>query len=300
MDELFHEIVDYQKQVTQDGGFWNIEDKLQKEEENIRLELADWMELFDEHGEKFFYNRKSDASRFDDPRMQVYHKLYARIKMVTKMRERLPLLARAPRPEAPTELERELERRQNEEEEKYLNRLVKIQSMARVVLSKKKVKQVKAQATVQKGPQPLRGRLRLRMEKIGPDGSKELVLAQTTPHRRAKAAKKIQARMRGVLARKRFKPLVQHRQFLSKIVTKIQRRARLFLFKRALTKLKAQRRIDKAIEIQRVYRGYVDRKYHTKFKSEKVRFDWMMKCIVTLQGGFRMSLAMRERKRLKT
>ena len=27
-----------------------------------------WMELFDEHGEKFFYNKKTEESTYDDPR----------------------------------------------------------------------------------------------------------------------------------------------------------------------------------------------------------------------------------------
>eukprot|EP00971_Amphidinium_carterae_P272141 5401189-Amphidinium_carterae.1 len=34
--------------------------------------------------------------------------------------------------------------------------------------------EVKAQASMEKGPQPLRGRLRLRIEKVGPDSKKEL------------------------------------------------------------------------------------------------------------------------------
>ena len=35
-------------------------------------------------------------------RSAVYHDLYARIKMVAKMKSKWPVLARAPRPEAPT------------------------------------------------------------------------------------------------------------------------------------------------------------------------------------------------------
>ena len=81
MDELFREIVDYQRRVVEVGGFWQIEDEIAEQEENIRKDLADWMELFSEDGEKFFYNKHTEESRFDDPRMAVYHVLYARTRV---------------------------------------------------------------------------------------------------------------------------------------------------------------------------------------------------------------------------
>merc|ERR1719446_640086 len=110
MDEMFRDVVQYHRTVVEKGGFWEIEAEIAEMEENIRKDLADWMELFDEHGEKFFYSRLTDESRFDDPRMAVYHSLYARIKMVAKMKERLPILARAPRPEEPSQQEMEMAR----------------------------------------------------------------------------------------------------------------------------------------------------------------------------------------------
>eukprot|EP00438_Fugacium_kawagutii_P018148 Skav206348 [mRNA] locus=scaffold3448:62651:71861:+ [translate_table: standard] len=104
MDDLFREIVDYQRRVGSSD------------------DLAS----------------SGPSKRFDDPRMAVYHVLYARsascshghswwarIKMVARMKERFPILARQPRPEAPqleigwpmgfaeepTEAEKELRRR---------------------------------------------------------------------------------------------------------------------------------------------------------------------------------------------
>ena len=61
------------------------------------------MELFDEHGEKFFYNKKTEESTYDDPRAVMYHVLYAKLKMLAMMKEHQPLLARAPRPVEETE-----------------------------------------------------------------------------------------------------------------------------------------------------------------------------------------------------
>lgn len=294
MDDLFREIVEYQRSVVRNGGFHSIEDEIAELEENIRRDLADWMELFDEHGEKFFYNRRTDDSRFDDPRMAVYHNLYARIKMVAKMKERMPVLARAPRPDEPTMQEVELRRRQQDEEDRYLKCLIKVQSVARCILAKRVYRNKVAQATVQKGPQPLRGKLRLRMEKMG--GKKELVLAMTTPHRRNRAAMKIQARMRGVLARKRFRPLVLHRAFLSKIVTKIQSRSRVWLAKRQAVRMRHARVEKAANDIQRVWRGHRDRMYVSTLSAQKARYYHYMDCVKFIQKRIRIFL---QRKRLK-
>eukprot|EP00913_Durusdinium_trenchii_P002380 g2197.t2 len=179
IDDLFREIVDYQRRVVEVGGFWQIEDEIAEQEENIRKDLADWMELFSEDGEKFFYNKHTEESRFDDPRMAVYHR---RIKMVARMKERFPILARQPRPEEPTEAEKDLLR----------SCVLKIQTWGRVLLAKKRLQVAREQAIVQKGPQPLRGMLRLRMERIGSGGARQLVLSQTTPAKRHRAATKIQ------------------------------------------------------------------------------------------------------------
>jgi len=296
MDDLFKEVVEYQRSIVKNGGFHLVEDEIAELEESIRRDLADWMELFDEHGEKFFYNRRTDDSRFDDPRMAVYHNLYARIKMVAKMKERLPVLARAPRPEEPTRQEIELRRRQQEEEDRYLKCLIKVQSLVRVLVARRKYKIKVAQATIQKGPQPLRGKLRLRMEKLGDGKQKELVLAMTTPHRRNRAAMKIQARARGMLARKKFRPLVLHRAFLSKIVTKIQTRSRVWLAKRAVVRAREARVERASVDIQRVWRGHREKAYVSTLRGQKARYTHYYRCVVFIQKRARIFL---EKKRLK-
>eukprot|EP00929_Paragymnodinium_shiwhaense_P007410 TRINITY_DN111313_c0_g1_i1.p1 TRINITY_DN111313_c0_g1~~TRINITY_DN111313_c0_g1_i1.p1 ORF type:complete len:1507 (+),score=590.76 TRINITY_DN111313_c0_g1_i1:138-4658(+) len=287
MDDIFRDIVRYQRRVEQIAGFWEVEDEIAAFEENIRKELAEWMELYDESHEKFFYNRRTDESRFDDPRMAVYHGLYARIKMVAKMKERLPILARNTRPEEPSPQEIEFKA----EEARYMKSVIKVQTMARVIAAKKRVKQRALQGTVQKGPQPLMGQMRLRMEKIGLGNHKELVLAMTTPHKRYKAATKIQARMRGILARKRFRPLVLHRTHLSRVVTGVQCLARQWLSRRVMKRLKEARKEKACVDIQRVYRGYVDRGYVSALRAERARFKLMVKNVVILQCFFRVCIA---------
>jgi len=299
MDDLFREIVDYQRRVVEVGGFWQIEDEIAEQEENIRKDLADWMELFAEDGEKFFYNRHTEESRFDDPRMAVYHVLYARIKMVAKMKERFPILARQPRPEEPTDAEKELRRKRDEEQEQYMNSVVKIQTWGRVMLAKRKMAMAREQAIVQKGPQPLRGMLRLRMERVRPGGAKELVLSQTTPHKRHRAAIKIQKRMRGILTRKRFRPLVKHRLYLSKVMTKIQAMARIWLARRKVARKKQERLHTAATKIQRVWRGCRDRQYVSSLAAEKERYKCLLRSAITIQSGVRMALSKREVNRRK-
>eukprot|EP00930_Biecheleria_cincta_P082493 TRINITY_DN72216_c0_g1_i1.p1 TRINITY_DN72216_c0_g1~~TRINITY_DN72216_c0_g1_i1.p1 ORF type:complete len:1544 (-),score=413.28 TRINITY_DN72216_c0_g1_i1:49-4611(-) len=299
MDDLFKEIVEYQRRVVNTGGFWQVEDEIAEQEELIRRDLADWMELFAENGEKFFYNKQTEESRFDDPRMAVYHHLYARIKMVAKMKERFPILARAPRPDEPTQAEKDLMRKRENEQTRFVNSVVMIQSAIRVMLAKRRVRAARAQAVVQKGPQPLRGKVRLRLQKLGPGGGKELCLSLTTPHKRHRAATKVQARMRGVLTRKKYRPLVQHRCFLSKEVTKIQTMARIWLARRRVARKRVEKLHKGATKIQKVWRGYRDRQYVTGLRSEKARFDWIVKSITKIQSGVRMALAVREKNRLK-
>lgn len=299
MDDLFREIVDYQRRVVEVGGFWQIEDEIAEQEENIRKDLADWMELFSEDGEKFFYNKHTEESRFDDPRMAVYHVLYARIKMVARMKERFPILARQPRPEEPTEAEKDLLRRRDEDRLRYMSCVLKIQTWGRVLLAKKRLQVAREQAIVQKGPQPLRGMLRLRMERIGSGGARQLVLSQTTPAKRHRAATKIQKRIRGILTRKRFQPLVKHRCFLSKEMTKIQTVARMWLARRRVAQKKQQKLDRAATKIQRLWRAYKDRQYVTGLRADKAKYDRLMRSAVVIQSGVRMALARREYGRRK-
>merc|ERR1719261_1902652 len=96
-------------------------------------------------------------------------------------------------------------------------KVLKVQSMVRSVIARRKMAKKMAQRMVGKGPQPLVGKLRLRLE--GGQGhnleTAELRLALTTPHRRERAATKIQALARGAMARAWVLPILLHHKFLA-------------------------------------------------------------------------------------
>jgi len=69
--------------------------------------------------------------------------------------------------EAEESARREEERQAQEEEEVYMGKLLKIQAMARMILAKRRVKLQMAHGVIMKGPQPLRGAVRLRLERCG-------------------------------------------------------------------------------------------------------------------------------------
>lgn len=101
MDDLFKELAECWRRAQNIGGFWEAEDELKLIEDKIRQECNDeWMELHDEGGQKLFQNRQTGESRTVDPRLRLYHDLYARVAMVDRMKEKAPILAQARRPEA--------------------------------------------------------------------------------------------------------------------------------------------------------------------------------------------------------
>ena len=57
MDKVFKDIVLQYRKVMADGGFWYVEDDMAAYESTVRQELSNWMELYDAHGEKFYYDR---------------------------------------------------------------------------------------------------------------------------------------------------------------------------------------------------------------------------------------------------
>jgi len=277
---VFKEVVTYQRQVVVDDGFWNVEDEIASREEAIRRDLADWTELYNERTEKFFHNRVTDESSFNDPRVEKYHEHHVRIKMIVKLRERLPQLAQKQRPTA----------EELTAQERYLKKIIRIQSFARAIVAKNRMKQLIAQAVVQTGPQPLRGKFSLQRKRVKA-GQHDVVLAQTATHRRDKAATKMQSRVRGMLARKRFRPLVLQRQKLNKLVTKVQQRFRILLAKRKVARMRFARKLRAAVQVQRIFRGFKDRKFSKVLMIEKARFDHVVKNVIVIQSGCRMRLA---------
>jgi len=292
MDDLYRKIVEYYREVQRVGGFWTVEDDIADLEEKIRGDLGQWMELFDENGEKYYFNRNTKASRFDDPRNEMYHNLYARIKMVAKMKERLPLLARAPRPEEPTPYELRLQKIREEEQERFSKSVIRLQGFARILKARDRVRIMRAKRELGKGPQPLRGRLALRMTaQATHSGKPELMLGETTPHRRAKAASRIQARIRGLLARRRFRPRQLHQMFLSGQICKIQRLVQRYLKTRRAINEAQNRRLKGLSLIQRIFRGMVGRLYAARVRGERLKFKEMIKGTIRVQTLVRIMIA---------
>jgi hypothetical protein len=88
-----------------------------------------------------------------------------------------------------------------------------------------------------------------------------------------------------------MRPLVLHRQHLSKLVTKVQQRVRIWIAKRKVERMRLARKIRAAVTIQRFFRGFQDRKFLKGLTIEKTRFDHFEKKVVVIQSGCRMKLA---------
>lgn len=299
MDGLYREIVGYHRQATSEGGFWHIDEELTRIQDEIQEDLKNWMDLHDEQGFKFYFHTKTEESRYDDPRSGVYHELYARIRLVAKLKERLPLLAMAPRPDVLTPYEVELQKIQESEEDRYMRSVIKIQALFRAKSARKRAKELRLRSIVGRGHQPLKSRIQLKLKAVGRDGRKELVLAECTPHRRNKAASKIQARIRGALTRASFKPMMDHRQYLNSQAAKIQRVAKVYAAVRLAERREERRRQKAATDINRLVRGFLARRYVKRFSVERRKFLHYQQCVITLQCMVRCKLARNEVKRRK-
>jgi len=297
MDGFFKDIVATYRRVLVTGGFWAVEDELVETEETIRTELLEWTELFDEHGDRFYHNRRTNESRFDDPRNGMYHNFYARIKVLAKMREKLPLLARALRPEDPLLREAEYQKEQEEMRRRNLSNVVKVQSVVRMLLAKRRVRLMKAKRTVGHGRQPLKDRLHLRVEASGPGGRKEVVLAQLELHRRQRAARKIQARARGMAVRQRFRHIVMHHKYMLSKTLLIQRAAKAWLPRVRRRRERTRRLSVAAVTIQRIFRGFVVRRFSKEMVNARRRFEYILRCVVKIQCLVRMGKGRREGRR---
>jgi len=299
MDDLYRKVVEYFRTVQHVGGFWTVEDDIAAQEEQIRNDLNEWMELFDAQGDKYYYNRRTEDSRFDDPRNEMYHNLYERIKMVAKMKERLPLLARAPRPDEATPYEIRLKNLRDQEEQAYMKSVVLLQCFSRMMAAKRTMRKARAKRELGRGHQPLRGRLRLRLEAIGPTGHKELVLGETTPHRRHRMAARIQARVRGVQCRERMKPLRAHEEFRSKLAVRMQKQIRIMLGIKRAAKEAIARIYRAAAKIQARRRGIVARAYVKRVRFQRRGFEEIKRSVTKVQCLFRLVAAKEEFKRRK-
>eukprot|EP00933_Yihiella_yeosuensis_P031113 TRINITY_DN24657_c0_g1_i2.p1 TRINITY_DN24657_c0_g1~~TRINITY_DN24657_c0_g1_i2.p1 ORF type:complete len:804 (+),score=175.10 TRINITY_DN24657_c0_g1_i2:204-2615(+) len=300
LDEVFQDIVGYWRRILAQGGFWEIDDEIQEIEEKIRNDLSQWMELFDDTGNKFYYNRQTQQSCFDDPRHTAYHGLYTRLRMVNEMKERMPLLALAPRPDGEVEETEDMEKARLELESLHMRTAIKVQSIARMWIARRAAARKKAKHCLDRVPKHLKGKLKLDIRTAAPGSrKKEVVLAVTIDHKRAQAAIKIQALVRGHLARKHTRPKILHMRFLSDNAKKIQRVARIWLSERFERQAARKRMFHALMKIQAWSRGAAARKRCAILREEKSIFLKMCEALVSIQCALRQYWARRRVRRKK-
>jgi len=300
LDQEFVEIANYWRRAIKAGGFWDIDEELAEMEEQIRASLADWMELYDDSGHKFFFNRKTEESLFDDPRHTTYHSLYTRIRFVNMMKEKLPLLALAPRATDPIVNAAELQRQQEEAENKAMRSVTRMQAAVRVMLARRKARLLSAKRCLNRVPPDLKGKLRLTVRTAVPGTHvKECVLQVTSSHRRNRAATRIQAHIRGLLARRRYRPMRDHRRFLIQNTIKIQRSLRHWLSTLADVKAARQARIQACIRLQCWARSMAARKLYSEKMGAYATFVKLKQVIISIQCHVRQWIARRRVKELR-
>jgi len=300
LDQEFVEIANYWRRAIKAGGFWDIDEELAEMEEKIRASLADWMELYDDMGHKFFFNRKTEESLFDDPRHTTYHSLYTRIRFVNMMKEKLPLLALAPRATDPIVNASELLRQQQEAQEKALRSVTRMQAAVRVMLARRRARNLSAKRCLNRIPPDLKGKLRLTIRTAVPGTHvKECVLQVTSSHRRNRAATRIQALIRGFLARCRYRPMRDHRRFRIQNAIKIQRAVRYWLSTLADKRAARQARIHACVRIQCWARSVAARKLYAEKLGAKATFVKLKQVIISIQCHVRQWIARRRVKELR-
>ncbi|CAD7925315.1 unnamed protein product [Amoebophrya sp. A25] len=307
MDPVFREIAQAYRTAFYRGGFWDFEERLEREEADIEAELENWKESKDSKGEAFFHNSKSKESTFADPKSMMYHKLYTKLKMLKMMKERNPVMAIAPRPVTAVaavveETEEEKEARlQREKDAEQLTRVtIRLQAFLRTTIQKKRFKEIKQRKAAQtKGvAASLRGMVRLKISR-NPDGTEQIELSQTTGARREKAAVKMQALARMFLVKKRTKPMLEHRRHLGKMLVPIQTRMRICLAKKRVAMIRSEKFVKSATDIQKVQRGIMGRERVKRLQTAQLEQRKKEMQIVLIQCCVRMMLAIHRRRRLK-
>eukprot|EP00400_MALV-I_sp_L67-5_P000207 gene207-655_t len=294
MHETFKTVVTWFREAKAEGGFWNIDKRLKALEIEIRNEMENWCEQIDDHGEKFYLNTKNGDSSYVDPRVVPYYNLHCLAVQVQRMKDEKPDLANAQAPDEPTEEELEEIERQKIEEQKYLKALIKVQCVVRAIAARKRAKRMRERAQVGSAKHGVRLKV-----SVDEDGNEQLVLSQSTPHRRNKAATKLQATWKMVLMRRQFLPVLQHYRFQAKTIIPLQCMVRCWLARRKQAELTFTILNTKAVKIQQHVRGHQGRNHYRAVLREKNKHVYMVKQVVVLQSFRRSQLAYRELLQLK-
>jgi len=288
LDEVFMEISNYWRRVMREGGFWEVDDELAELEEKIRADLSDWMELYDSSGNKFYFNRVTEESAFDDPRHTTYHTLYTRIRLVNMMKEKLPLLALAPRPAEVIVDNAALQRQKEQAEANVIRSILRVQTAFRMMQARMKAKQMLAKRSLDRVPNGLKEKILLNVRSSVPGTHrKEVVLGTTKAYKRTRAAIKIQSRIRAHHALLCFRPILEHQRYMAKHAVKIQRQARIWLARRKRKTDAYQKRVDACVRIQCWVRMLAARELFAEKKAARDEFDHMARVILMIQTNLR-------------
>ncbi|CAD7928662.1 unnamed protein product [Amoebophrya sp. A120] len=298
LDDVYRDMAQSYRDAVSRGGFWLLEEKLAKEEEKTKKELDQWTEGQDDKGERFFHNKSTGKSTYADPAALWNHKLFVKLKLLQAMKERHPSMAVAKKPD-PNDPQKPTFEVSGDAQLAAV--AIRVQAVIRSLLAKKRFKEMKEKkgTSLTRGVAPsLRGKLRLKVQKTD-DGKEELLLSQTTGARRDKAAVRIQSLARSYIVRKRIKPLLAHRRHLGKIVVPIQTRMRIVLAKKLVARMRNRKFIRSATSIQALQRGIKGRERYRRMLTEQGAEKRKNEQIVMMQCAFRMTLAVRRRRRMK-
>uniref|UniRef100_A0A0G4I1W8 WW domain-containing protein n=1 Tax=Chromera velia CCMP2878 TaxID=1169474 RepID=A0A0G4I1W8_9ALVE len=242
--------------ALRDGGFWRVDDQLAEFEQKTRGEMRQWVELYDAKGAVFYTNRETRQRLDRDPRVAVHNDIYLRLKIIQRLKEQLPLLAKAPRPVHIPMTENQLQ-----------VRMMRMKQDAR-----------------QRAPDYFKGAIKLTIRKVKGSSDetdpvlsseKDVFLEETRSWKRERAARKIQALLRGVHARRLYRGAVVHAVYRTKCATKLQAMVRGYLTRRYIAKHATALRSDlqdrAAVRIQTLFRKKTSEE---EVKRRRRRAQW--------------------------
>lgn len=292
MDEVFMDIANYLRRVMGDGHFWTVDDELAEREDMIRAALADWIELYDSSGGKFYFNKATEESCFDDPRHTAYQDLYTRIRFVNIMKQKLPSLTNLPRPpQTPTNMEAMI-REKKAREAKVTAAVLRVQACVRVMQARRKARAIAGRRVLDRVPAENKSKINLKITSVNPGSKvKQVYVGESDFHKQHNAATKIQTRMRAFLDRRRIKPIIEHKRYMAMNAVKIQRVARIWLGGRT-GRHDAKRKRDAAIVvIQCAARMMAANRVCARERAIKAEFQHLERSALRAQTGVRRWLA---------
>ncbi|CEL95671.1 unnamed protein product [Vitrella brassicaformis CCMP3155] len=232
LHEVGRRAVAHLRLALADRSFSRVDKDLDETEKGIQKELDNWLQVYDADAKPYFLHTQTKGASYDDPRNRMFSALFMQVKLVQKMKAKLPTLVNAPPPPDPSVAN---------------GAATRIQSYWRMVMGKKERR--RRHSMQRKGS--------LRADRISRDGTVHLsvvdgdvVLSLTDDCRRQKAATRIQARFRGHKARSQHRNIVTDRTRRDS-ATKIQAMMRSRFARRSVEAIRQERGESKEQDVAR-------------------------------------------------